>query len=110
MAVGRAAVGGGGAAGGGVGVGAMGVGVGVGDDLTVSNKILLQKAIENNSINAMIIKPNQIGTLTETLETMKLGRENNIELIVSHRSGETDDDFIADLAYAFGKRLPVGDN
>ena len=50
----------------------------------------------------MIIKPNQIGTLSETLETMKLARENNIELIVSHRSGETDDDFIADLAYSFG--------
>lgn len=74
----------------------------VGDDLTVTNKIFLQKAIENGSINAMIIKPNQIGTLSETLETMKLARENNIELIVSHRSAETDDDFIADLAYAFG--------
>lgn len=74
----------------------------VGDDLTVTNKILLQKAIERESINAMIIKPNQIGTLTETLETMKLARENNIELIISHRSGETEDDFIADLAYAFG--------
>lgn len=74
----------------------------VGDDLTVSNSLLLKKAIENRSINAMIIKPNQIGTLTETLETMQLARENNIELIVSHRSGETDDDFIADLAYAFG--------
>jgi len=74
----------------------------VGDDLTVTNKILLQEAINKKSINAMIIKPNQIGTLTETLETMQLARENNIELIVSHRSGETDDDFIADLAYAFG--------
>lgn len=74
----------------------------VGDDLTVTNKILLQKAIEKNSINAMIIKPNQIGTLTETLETMKLARKNDIELIISHRSGETDDDFIADLAFAFG--------
>jgi enolase len=74
----------------------------VGDDLTVTNKILLQEAIEKGSINAMIIKPNQIGTLTETLETMKLARENDIELIVSHRSGETGDDFIADLAYAFG--------
>ncbi|MFA6257845.1 MAG: enolase [Candidatus Paceibacterota bacterium] len=73
----------------------------VGDDLTVTNKNLLQKAIEKGCINAMIIKPNQIGTLTETLETMKLARENNIELIVSHRSGETDDDFIADLAFAF---------
>ena len=74
----------------------------VGDDLTVTNKILLQEAIKKESINAMIIKPNQIGTLTETLETMQLARENEIELIVSHRSGETDDDFIADLAYAFG--------
>ena len=73
----------------------------VGDDLTVTNKILLKEAIEKNSINAMIIKPNQIGTLTETLETMMLARENNIELIISHRSGATDDDFIADLAYAF---------
>lgn len=74
----------------------------IGDDLTVTNKILLQKAIEKESINAMIIKPNQIGTLTETLETMKLARENSIKLIVSHRSGETDDDFIVDLAFAFG--------
>jgi enolase len=73
----------------------------VGDDLTVTNKNLLQEAIEKGSINAMIIKPNQIGTLSETLETMKLARDNDIELIVSHRSGETDDDFIADLAYAF---------
>jgi enolase len=74
----------------------------VGDDLTVTNIILLQKAIEKESINAMIIKPNQIGTLTETLDTMKKARENGIELIISHRSGETNDDFIADLAYAFG--------
>ncbi len=74
----------------------------MGDDLTVTNKILLQKAINLKCINAMIIKPNQIGTLTETLETMTLARENNIELIVSHRSGETEDTFIADLAYAFG--------
>lgn len=74
----------------------------LGDDLTVTNKDLLQKAISSDSINAMIIKPNQIGTLSETLETMKLARDNNIELVISHRSGETDDDFIADLAYAFG--------
>lgn len=73
----------------------------VGDDLTVSNKTLLKKAIDQGSVNALIIKPNQIGTLSETLETMRLARENNVELIVSHRSGETDDDFIADLAYAF---------
>lgn len=74
----------------------------MGDDLTVTNKVMLQKAIDNKSINAMIIKPNQIGTLSETLDTMKLARENGVELIVSHRSGETDDDFIADLSYAFG--------
>ncbi|MFA6324751.1 MAG: phosphopyruvate hydratase [Candidatus Paceibacterota bacterium] len=74
----------------------------VGDDLTVTNKILLAQAIKMESINTMIIKPNQIGTLSETLETMKMARENDIELIVSHRSGETDDDFIADLAFAFG--------
>jgi enolase len=73
----------------------------VGDDLTVTNKVLLKEAIEKRSINAMIIKVNQIGTLSETLETMQLARENDIELIVSHRSGETDDDFIADLAFAF---------
>jgi enolase len=73
----------------------------VGDDLTATNVLLLKKAIEKKSINAMIIKPNQIGTLTETLSTMKLGRDNGIELIVSHRSGETEDDFIADLAFAF---------
>ena len=72
------------------------------EDLTVTNVSLLKKAIEKGSINAMIIKPNQIGTLSETLETMRLARENNIELIVSHRSRETDDDFIADLTYAFG--------
>lgn len=74
----------------------------VGDDLTVTNKERLKEALEKSSINAMIIKPNQIGTLSETLETMKLAQNSGIELIVSHRSGETNDDFIADLAYAFG--------
>jgi len=74
----------------------------VGDDLTVTNPKRLKMTIENKSIDAIIIKPNQIGTLTETLETMEMARENNIEIIVSHRSGETNDDFIADLAYAFG--------
>ena len=73
----------------------------VGDDLTVTNKVLVKKAIDSGSISGMIIKPNQIGTLSETLETMMLAREHDIELIVSHRSGETDDDFIADLAFAF---------
>ncbi len=71
-------------------------------ELEIKKLQLEIKAIEKASINAVIIKPNQIGTLSETLETMQLARENNIELIVSHRSGETDDDFIADLAFAFG--------
>lgn len=74
----------------------------IGDDLTVTNPERLQKAIETCGINGIIIKPNQIGTLSETLEVMKMAKENNIECIVSHRSGETSDDFIADLAYAFG--------
>lgn len=74
----------------------------VGDDLTVTNKNRLAKAIENNSIKAIIIKPNQIGTLSETIETIKLARDNDIDCIVSHRSGETMDTFIADLAYAYG--------
>ncbi len=73
----------------------------VGDDLTVTNISLLEKAIKKDSINAIIIKPNQIGTLSETLKAMQLARENGVEIIVSHRSGETDDDFIADLAFAF---------
>lgn len=74
----------------------------VGDDLTVTNSARLRKAISQNSISAIIIKPNQIGTLTETLETMELARQNNIDCVVSHRSGETNDDFIADLCFAFG--------
>ena len=74
----------------------------IGDDLTVTNKTLLEKAIKIGSINGIIIKPNQIGTVTEMLETMRLARENNFELIIAHRSGDTNDDFIADLAFAFG--------
>lgn len=74
----------------------------VGDDLTVTNIKRLKEAVEKKSIKAVIIKPNQIGTLTETLDTMKEARDNSIECIVSHRSGETNDDFIADLAFAFG--------
>lgn len=73
-----------------------------GDDLTVTSSERLKQALDKKSINAIIIKPNQIGTLTETLKTMKLARDNNIECIISHRSGETNDDFIADLAFAFG--------
>jgi len=74
----------------------------VGDDLTVTSKTQLEEAINKNAINGIIIKPNQIGTLTEVLDTMELARENLVECIVSHRSGEIEDSFIADLAYAFG--------
>lgn len=74
----------------------------IGDDLTVTNVIKLKEAVDHNCIGGIIIKPNQIGTLTETLATIKLARLDNIDCIVSHRSGETMDDFIADLAYAFG--------
>lgn len=70
----------------------------VGDDLTVTNVPLLQKAIEQKSINTVLIKLNQIGTLTETLNAMKMAKENGIKTFVSHRSGETLDTFIADLA------------
>lgn len=73
-----------------------------GDDLTVTSSERLKHALDKKSINAIIIKPNQVGTLTETLKTMKLARDNDIECIISHRSGETNDDFIADLAFAFG--------
>ena len=73
----------------------------VGDDLTVTNASVIKEASERKSINGVIIKPNQVGTLSETLEAMKTARENNIHCIVSHRSGETLDDFISDLAMAF---------
>lgn len=74
----------------------------IGDDLTVTNKERLQEAINKKSVSGLIIKPNQIGTLTEVFETMRLARDNEIECIVSHRSGETNDHFIADLAVATG--------
>lgn len=73
----------------------------IGDDLTVTNIERLQIAINKKSIKCILIKPNQIGTLTETLKTMKMARDNNIDCVVSHRSGETMDDFIADLVCAF---------
>lgn len=71
----------------------------IGDDLTTTNKKILQEAIAANAISGIIIKPNQIGTVSDTLATMTLAYSNKIKCIVSHRSGETMDDFIADLAY-----------
>ena len=72
----------------------------VGDDLFVTNPKRLQKGIDENVANAILIKPNQIGTLTETLETINLAKSNGYKTIISHRSGETEDTFIADLAVA----------
>ncbi|MEI7620160.1 MAG: phosphopyruvate hydratase [Candidatus Falkowbacteria bacterium] len=72
----------------------------IGDDLFVTNKERLQIGIEHQAANAVLIKLNQIGTVTETMETIKLAQKNNYKLMISHRSGETADDFIADLAVA----------
>jgi enolase len=72
----------------------------VGDDLFVTNVERIQRGVKDHIANAILIKVNQIGTLTETLEAMNLGRANNMGLIVSHRSGETEDSTIADLAVA----------
>lgn len=72
----------------------------VGDDLFVTNKKFLQKGIYQKAANAILIKLNQIGTLTETLECIALAKKNHFNTIISHRSGETEDSFIADLAVA----------
>lgn len=70
----------------------------VGDDLFVTNKKCLQKGIDLKAGNAILLKVNQIGTITETLETIELARNNGYKTIISHRSGETEDTTIADLA------------
>ena len=70
----------------------------VGDDLFVTNKKYLQYAIDNQAGNAILLKVNQIGTITETLETIELAKKNNYKTVISHRSGETEDTIIADLA------------
>ena len=72
----------------------------VGDDLFVTNTKFLQKGIELGAANSILIKVNQIGTLTETLDAIELARTNNMTAVISHRSGETEDNFIADLAVA----------
>jgi enolase len=74
----------------------------VGDDIFVTNPKRLRRGIERRVANSILIKVNQIGTLTETLETMQLARDNNYTCVVSHRSGETEDTTIADLAVATG--------
>ena len=74
----------------------------VGDDLFCTNKLLLKKGINQKSANAILIKLNQIGTVSETLETIELAKKNNFKTIISHRSGDSEDTFIADLAVASG--------
>tara|TARA_B100001123_G_C15320974_1_gene1027882 strand:+ start:122 stop:1375 length:1254 start_codon:yes stop_codon:yes gene_type:complete len=72
----------------------------VGDDLFVTNKERLIKGIDQKAANAILIKPNQIGTLSETIEVINLAHQNNYKTIISHRSGDSEDTFIADLAVA----------
>ena len=72
----------------------------VGDDLFVTNPERLKMGIEKNAANSILIKVNQIGTITETLETIDIAKNNKYSCIISHRSGETEDTFIADLSVA----------
>jgi enolase len=72
----------------------------VGDDLLTTNPERLTRAIEKHACSAILLKPNQIGTLTEFLSVVALAKKNDIKCIVSHRSGETNDTFISDLAVA----------
>ena len=72
----------------------------VGDDLFVTNSKRLKKGIDNKSANSILVKPNQIGTLSETLEVVTMAKKANFNTIISHRSGDTEDTFIADLAVA----------
>jgi len=74
----------------------------IGDDLFTTNVQRLKKGIDLQAANAIIIKPNQIGTIKETIDCIKLAQDNKMSIVVSHRSGETCDDFIADLAVGCG--------
>lgn len=74
----------------------------IGDDLYTTNKTRLQTGIAQHASNAILIKPNQIGTLSEAIETINFAKQNNIKYMISHRSGENEDTFIADLAVAAG--------
>jgi len=74
----------------------------VGDDLTVSNPERIQTAIDKKSCNALLLKLNQIGSVTEAIEAHQLAKKAGWKTMVSHRSGETTDDFIADFAVGIG--------
>ena len=73
----------------------------VGDDLTVTNIKRLEKAIEMKSINAIIVKPNQNGSLIQVKSICELAKKKNIKIVFSHRSGETEENILADLAFGF---------
>lgn len=77
----------------------------IGDDLLVTNPDRIKEALRKQSCNAMILKVNQIGTITESLQAAQLAKDNNWKLIVSHRSGETTDPFIADFAVGIGSQF-----
>ena len=72
----------------------------VGDDIFVTNRTRFEKGIQKGVANAILIKPNQIGTVTETLDCIEMAKQNGYKVVVSHRSGETEDAFISDLAVA----------
>ena len=74
----------------------------VGDDLIVTNYERLEKAIKMKAVNSLIVKPNQCGSLLEVKRVCELAKENNIKIVFSHRSGETEEDILADLAFGFG--------
>ena len=74
----------------------------VGDDLTVTNKVHLERSIQQKSMNAVLIKLNQIGTVTETIHAIELAKKHNFGTIISHRSGETEDTIISDFAVSMG--------
>jgi enolase len=81
----------------------------VGDDLFVTNTKILQEGIDQHVANAILIKPNQIATLTETIDAIKMAKDANYATVISHRSGETEDSFIADLAVATAaKQIKTG--
>ncbi len=80
----------------------------LGDDLLCTNPRRIRRAIEANAANALLLKVNQIGTLTEAAESLKLARHAGWQVTVSARSGETEDDWLADLAVAWGDQIKVG--
>jgi enolase len=74
----------------------------IGDDLTVTNTKFIEKAYNKNAINGLLVKINQIGTVSEAIEAVNLAKSYGYKIMVSHRSGETTDDFIADFAVGLG--------